>query len=359
MTPLPLPAAAAHSGHRAAPDRRRAADDPADPQPAARLPGRAHRRFGVRGYRRDSRRAIRTSTASLRCRRGRQSQALACAARLVGRYDLAISTQSGDRPTVLRFSRPDANVLRRWRIVCRAASNAHCFAPCVSDTTHARIAWRRCCASPTRSGSRASPELVSPQASGRPDLPHGDIAVVHAAPMFHYKRWTRGGLARPGCGIDKPRAARARDRGPGDRGARLSRPSLERRQCHARRRAAKLGRTRGLLARARVFVGPDTSVTHLSCCVRCPTVALYGPTIRGSGVRGRSADCPSHGPRPVPCSGAGMCGWCSTPFPCTPCQLEGCERHLESYSACLDALSLEQVMDAVDQALSTKILAKA
>jgi len=42
-------------------------------------------------------------------------------------------------------------------------------------------------------------------------------------------------------------------------------------------------------------------------------------------------------------------------FPCTPCQLEGCERRLESYSACLDALPVEQVMQAVDQALSARV----
>jgi heptosyltransferase-3 len=39
-------------------------------------------------------------------------------------------------------------------------------------------------------------------------------------------------------------------------------------------------------------------------------------------------------------------------FPCTPCQLEGCERRLDSYSACLDALPLAQVLTAVDEALA-------
>jgi heptosyltransferase-3 len=38
-------------------------------------------------------------------------------------------------------------------------------------------------------------------------------------------------------------------------------------------------------------------------------------------------------------------------LPCTPCQLEGCERRLGSYSQCLDELSSEQVIAAVDQAL--------
>src|SRR5262249_14764572 len=38
-------------------------------------------------------------------------------------------------------------------------------------------------------------------------------------------------------------------------------------------------------------------------------------------------------------------------LPCTPCQKEGCDRHINSHSQCLDELSLAQVMRAVDAAL--------
>jgi heptosyltransferase-3 len=108
----------------------------------------------------------------------------------------------------------------------------------------------------------------------------------------------------------------------------------------------------GLLAKARVYIGPDTSVTHLAAASGCPTVALYGPT----------------DPRlwaPWPMGGLEP-AWAATgkiqrrgnvflvqhAFPCTPCQLEGCERRLESYSTCLDELPTRQVIDAVDQALA-------
>jgi heptosyltransferase-3 len=39
-------------------------------------------------------------------------------------------------------------------------------------------------------------------------------------------------------------------------------------------------------------------------------------------------------------------------LPCTPCQLEGCERRLDSHSVCLDELSVAQVIAAVEQALA-------
>ncbi len=107
-----------------------------------------------------------------------------------------------------------------------------------------------------------------------------------------------------------------------------------------------------LLAKARVFIGPDTSVTHLAAASGCATVALYGPT-----------DPRLWGPWPA---GGLDAMWAATgavqrrsnvwlvqnALPCTPCQLEGCERRLNSYSQCLDELSAQDVIAAVDQALA-------
>ena len=35
--------------------------------------------------------------------------------------------------------------------------------------------------------------------------------------------------------------------------------------------------TVALLSQARVYIGPDTSVSHLAAATGCPTVALFGP----------------------------------------------------------------------------------
>ena len=40
------------------------------------------------------------------------------------------------------------------------------------------------------------------------------------------------------------------------------------------------------------------------------------------------------------------------PLPCLPCTFEGCERHIDSASVCLEELTAEQVLAAVDQALA-------
>jgi heptosyltransferase-3 len=107
----------------------------------------------------------------------------------------------------------------------------------------------------------------------------------------------------------------------------------------------------GLLANARIYVGPDTSVTHLAAATGCLTVAIYGPTdprlwgpwpARGLNV-------------PWPASGAvaqrGNVWLVQNPLPCMPCQLEGCERRLDSDSACLDELPPSRVIEAVMTAL--------
>ena len=89
---------------------------------------------------------------------------------------------------------------------------------------------------------------------------------------------------------------------------------------------------------AQVYVGPDTAITHLAAATGAPTVALYGPT-----------DPRLWGPWPVggldrPWDAAGTIQqrgnvWLvQNPLPCLPCQLEGCERRLDSYSRCLDEL---------------------
>jgi heptosyltransferase-3 len=107
-----------------------------------------------------------------------------------------------------------------------------------------------------------------------------------------------------------------------------------------------------LLKGAAVYVGPDTSVTHLAAGTGCPTIALYGPT------RPRII-----GPWPVggldepwadvgPLQRRGNVWLVQNPLPCLPCDKLGCERHFDSHSQCLDELPVGRVLEAVDQALA-------
>ena len=106
------------------------------------------------------------------------------------------------------------------------------------------------------------------------------------------------------------------------------------RDCEVTRLDGKLAwpELAALIGGARVYVGPDTAVTHLAAAKGTQTVALYGPT-----------DPRLWGPWPVggldpPWAAAGTIQhrgnvWLvQNPLPCLPCQLEGCERRINSYS---------------------------
>ena len=106
-----------------------------------------------------------------------------------------------------------------------------------------------------------------------------------------------------------------------------------------------------LMAGAAVFVGLDTSMSHLAAGAGCPTVAIYGPAS-------------PHGIGPWPVGGLsepwakagsiqnrGNVWVVQNPLPCMPCDRLGRERHDDSYSTCLDELPVEPVLRAVDMAL--------
>ena len=101
-----------------------------------------------------------------------------------------------------------------------------------------------------------------------------------------------------------------------------------------------------------MYIGPDTSVTHLAAGSGCPTVALYGPTsprlVGPWPVGGLD--------RPWAPSGRlqrrGNVWLVQNPLACLPCERLGCDGYLESRSQCLDELGADQVLMAVDQALA-------
>ncbi len=280
------------------------------------------------------------------------TQSLALALRLLRKYDLALSTQSGDRPTgfaivagrkrvapvEMRFSGRVKRVLLERSI--DAASGVHRVEEML------RLA--------DLLGIARVPELVPPPARTIAGLAPGDYAVIHAAPMFHYKQWTEAGWRELATALIVRGMRVIATGSPSE----SERAYLDRVWSGAGGQITRIDGTldwnqlSGLLSKARVYIGPDTSVTHLAAAAGCPTVALYGPT-----------DPRLWGPWP---RGGLATTWAATgkvqrrgnvwlvqnAFPCTPCQLEGCERRLGSHSCCLDELRAEQVIAAVDQALT-------
>src|SRR5262249_10022242 len=202
-------------------------------------------------------------------------------------------------------------------------------------------------------GIPALGDVVCPAPAPRPQLtPTQPYAVIHAAPMFVYKRWTADGW--------RALAAAVRERGfvVAATGAASDGAHLD-----AGWRDSRLVRLDGkrdwpelaaLTAGARVYIGPDPAITHLAAAAGAPTVALYGPTdprLWGPWPRGGLE--PSWQPAGT-IQHRGNVWLVQNPLACLPCQLEGCERRLDSHSPCLDELRVGQVLAAVDQALAVR-----
>ncbi len=277
-------------------------------------------------------------------------QSLALAGRLWKRYDLAISTQLGDRPSFFAYvagsvsAGPFDNKFNGHlkRLVYQRSTSRIAGVHRVEEILRLADAL----------GIARVPEVVTPRPRGADGLPAGGYAVIHAAPKFRYKQWTVNGWRAVADALTNRGLTVVATGGQAENERRY----LDEVWNHAAvmRFDGQLDwrQLTGLLANARVYVGPDTSVTHLASASGCPTVALFGPT-----------DPRLWGPWPV---GGLNEMWAATgkiqrrgnvwlvqnAFPCTPCQFEGCERHLESYSACLDELTPQQAIEAVQQALA-------
>jgi heptosyltransferase III len=281
------------------------------------------------------------------------SETLSLIMRLFRRYDLALSVQTGDRPTGLAVAagRQSAGLVepdRPGSVVKRLVLSRSC----VNDRRRHRIANVLSLAELL--GIPMHAEIVCPAGAARPQLaPAQPYAVVHAAPMFVYKRWRGEGWRALAAALRQRGLAIAVTGAPGDRAYlddvwRNGDVSADVFRLDAKLTWPELS---ALIASARVYVGPDTAITHLAAATGTPTVAIYGPT-----------DPRLWGPWPFggldrPWDAAGTIQqrrnvWLvQNPLPCMPCQLEGCERRLDSHSQCLDELTVERVLLAADEAL--------
>jgi heptosyltransferase III len=276
--------------------------------------------------------------------------------RLWRRYDLALSTQTGDRPTTLAFvaGRQSAGPLEvsKFSATIKRLALSRSYP---TDRAQHRIVDLSHFADLL--GIPACNEIVCPQGHVRSDiLPGKPYAVLHGAPKFRIRRWTEAGwralareLANRGLNVAVTGGSSAMEKQYLDRIWRGLDPPVMRFDGVLRWPELTV-----LLRDAAVYIGPDTSMTHLAAGAGAPTVALYGP-----------ASPSLIGPWPI---GGLQTPWARSgriqhrgnvwlvqnPLPCMPCDKLGCEGHLESYSRCLDELSVHQVLAAVDEALATR-----
>ena len=279
--------------------------------------------------------------------------------RIFRRYDLALATQPSDRSHLYAWLAAARRVGivpdRRWSSAWKRAS---CFACEVLDdvNTHTVVQNLRLA---DRLGVARHYEVVAPRAE-KAFASEKPYAVVHPVAMFAYKSWTPEGW----------KGFIAWLRGRGLAVFLTGGPSPEERAYCAALAGApdvvdmsgrlSFGELAQMIRGARLYIGPDTSVTHLAAACGTPTLALFGPSnpVKWGPWPAGATDDPSPWRmlgRPWQRKGNVLLLQGVQPADlgsCLPCRLEGCERHIASASRCLTEMPLEPVRAAAEELLA-------
>jgi heptosyltransferase-3 len=274
------------------------------------------------------------------------------------RYDLALVSQPGDRAHLLGFVAapvrsgllPAGHGSNWWkRRLLRHAVVAD------GDLGGVHVVLEKLALlDPWMADGPASTAVVPPAPAPLP----GDLAaalqpghvVVHAPSMWSYKQWPPAhweALVR-GLLDDGRQVVLTGSAGPRDQ------------DCIAPLRALgaapQLLDSSGrldfrqlatLLRGCALYVGPDTSVSHLAAACGAPTLAVFGPTnpqrwAPWPASAGRAA--PVTWLRAAPRQQAGNVTLLQADLPCVPCGRAGCEDHHHSRADCLQRIAPAQVL---------------
>jgi heptosyltransferase-3 len=278
------------------------------------------------------------------------------------RYDLALTTQMGDRPTLyvwiagkFRLGMQDGSRKNRWKqhLLTR-------WAPYDHVGTHTVLSNLRLADS---LGIARNHEVVAQwnscdetSVAGMLPFPIGTegFAVLHMSPKFPYKMWHRDGwialakwLVENGIRTVLTGSA-APDEITYVEDIFQSMPS------GTLNLAGKLSLAESmfLISRAKCYVGPDTALTHIAGAIGTPTVALFGPSNPvkwGPWPRGYAKNT-----NPYKMKGSQRVGnvfLLQNSGDCVPCMEEGCYRHIASLSDCLQNFPVANVVAAIRELL--------
>ena len=198
-------------------------------------------------------------------------------------------------------------------------------------------------------------EVLTPAIANEIQLPY---VVVHPGPLTAYKRWPLAYWQHLITDLVKKGFQVVVSASPTKQDVQLNHDiiSLLDDETAARviNTAGKLSipQAGSLLRGASLYIGVDTSITHLAAACNIPTITLFGatpPTNFGPWPNGFIGEQPYL--MRARTQTVGNVTILQGPGECVPCRKAGCLDRADSYSECLDLLEPAQVIAAVEKIL--------
>ncbi|HVZ46575.1 MAG TPA: glycosyltransferase family 9 protein [Ramlibacter sp.] len=281
--------------------------------------------------------------------------AFAWARRLWRRYDLALIAETSDRAHLIAWvaARKRSGIVREghgstwWK----RALLAHAVAS-GGDESEVHVVREKLRLLEPWTGDLAA-RVVPPAPAPRPhelesQLREGRIVVLHVPSMWTYKQWdplkfraVAAGLVERGWQVVLTGTAGARDQA----GIAQVRDVAQAPALLDASGQLDFNQLAGLLGRAALYIGPDTSVSHLAAAVGTPTLAVFGPTNpQRWGPWPATEAAPIRFARSAGLQATGNVTLIQASLPCVPCSRAGCEDHHASRSDCLLQIQPETVL---------------
>jgi heptosyltransferase-3 len=280
------------------------------------------------------------------------------------RYDLALIADPGDRAHLIGWiaapirsgivpAAGRSNWLKRLVLDHSVVSAGDLGGLHVTAEKQALLApWQTMATDPTPQVVPPPPAPLPPAIAGQ--LQPGAI-VVHAPSMWPYKQWPIehfgalvGALLARGRQVVLTGSDSARDQeciAP----LRALAPAPQLLDLSGRLDFNELA---ALFQRAALYIGPDTSVSHLAAATGVPVIAIFGPTNPQRWAPWPAkADAQALFARSMAAQQVGNVTLVQGTQHCVPCGRAGCEDHRQSRSDCLASITPAQVLVQVDRIL--------
>ena len=198
-------------------------------------------------------------------------------------------------------------------------------------------------------------EPLTPVIANELKLPY---VVVHPGPLTAYKRWPLGYWRELITWLVSQKFQVILSASPAKQDVQLNHDIISLLDEHTKQQvinaAGRLSipQAGSLIRGAALYIGVDTSITHLAAACNTPTITLFGatpPTNFGPWPNGFIGEQPYQ--LRARTQTVGNVTILQGPGECVPCRKAGCLDKADSYSECLDLLEPQQVIEAIQKVI--------